>query len=131
MTFRAVRKLVRLMLRHIEVLLISGLILIAAIQYYVRPQSQSFDQIINSGELRVLITDEPDSQYIFNTQRFGFEYELLATFAKSLGVKLKLEVVPYGELFALLESGAGDIAVGGILDSPLVSRVSSTNYCGL
>lgn len=119
-----VRKLVRFCFRHIEALLISVLIVVAAVQYYVRPQSQSYDQIVASGELRVLITDEPDSQYIFNTQHFGFEYELLATFARSLGVELKLEVVPYGELFALLESGAGDLAVGGILSSPFVNRVS-------
>lgn len=124
--FNALRKLIRFCFRHIEALLISGLILIAAVQYYVRPQSQSYDQIIESGELRVLITDEPDSQYIFNTEHFGFEYELLATFASSIGVELKLEVVPYGELFALLESGAGDLAVGGILDSPFVNRVSQT-----
>jgi len=36
-----------------------------------------------------------------------------------------LEVVPYGELFTLLDSGAGDIAIGGIIDSPFVERVSS------
>jgi len=124
--FSALRKLIRLMFKHVEVLLISGLILTAAVQYHLRPQSQSYDQIIDSGELRVLITDEPDSQYIFNTQRFGFEYELLATFARSLGVELKLEVVPYGELFASLESGVGDLAIGGILDSPFVNRVSQT-----
>jgi len=123
-TYRTFRKLVRFCFQNIEAMLISGLILIAAVQYYVRPQSQSYEDIIKSGELRVLITNEPDSQYIFNTQHFGFEYELLAAFTRSLGVELKLEVVPYGELFALLESGAGDIAVGGILYSTLVARVS-------
>ena len=122
---RAARGLIKFCLRHIELVLVGILIAVAAVQYYVRPQSQSLSEILSSGELRVLIADEPDSQYVFNRQHYGFEYELLAAFADDLGVELSLEVVPYGELFALLGSGAGDIAVGGILDSPFVRRVSS------
>ena len=120
----AARNAMRYLFRHIEWLLISGLIVVAVVQYYVRPQSQSLAQVIDSGELRVLITDEPDSQYVFNKQRLGFEYELLDLFAESLDVELTLIVVPYGELFSFLDSGAGDIAVGGILDSPFVRRVA-------
>lgn len=123
--FRAAKGLIKFCLRHIELVLVGVLIAVAAVQYYVRPQSQSLSEILSSGELRVLIADEPDSQYVFNRQHYGFEYELLAAFADELGVELSLEVVPYGELFALLSSGAGDIAVGGILDSPFVRRVSS------
>jgi membrane-bound lytic murein transglycosylase F len=122
---RFVRNLIRFCLRNIEVILVLSLIFIAAIQYYVRPQSQSLGEILKTGKLRVLIADEPDSQYVLNRQHFGFEYELLAAFADDLGVDLALEVVPYGELFALLDSGAGDIAVGGIIDSLFVRRVSS------
>ena len=122
--FKPVTELVRFLFRNIEALLIGGLIVVAAVQYLARPQSQSYDEIIASGELRVLITDEPDSQYVFNRQRFGFEYELLDRFAKSLDVKLKLEVVPYGEIFSLLDNGVADLAVGGILLSPFVQRVS-------
>jgi membrane-bound lytic murein transglycosylase F len=122
---RLARSLIRFCLRHIELILVLSLIFIAAIQYYVRPQSQSLGQILTTGELRVLIADEPDSQYVLNRQHYGFEYELLEAFARDLGVDLALEVVPYGELFTLLESGAGDIAVGGIIDSPFVRRVSS------
>ena len=96
-------KLLRLLFRYIEILLVIALIMFAAVQYLARPQSQSYDEIIESGVLRVLITDEPDSQYVFNRQRFGFEYDLLTRFADSLGVELELEVVPYGEIFSLLE----------------------------
>jgi len=123
--FQLARKLVRFCLRHIELILVCCLIVVAATQYYLRPQSQSLGDILRTGELRVLIADEPDSQFVFNRQHFGFEYELLESFAEELGVELSLEVVPYGELFTLLESGAGDIAVGGIIDSPFVRRVSS------
>ena len=115
---------VRLFFKHIELILISALIAVAAVQYYLRPQSQSLENVLASGELRVLIADEPVSQYVFNRQHYGFEYELLSAFAAELGVELKLDVVPYGELFTLLSGGVGDIAVGGILDSPFVHRVS-------
>jgi len=111
--------------RHIEVIAIVLLIAVATVKFYVHPQSQTFDQVVANGELRVLITDEPDSLYVFNKQHFGFEYELLKQFAEQMNVELKLKVVPYGELFALLESGAGDIAIGGILDSPFVQRVAT------
>jgi len=121
--FQVARKFIRFCFAHIEVLLISGLIVIAAIQYYVRPQSQNYDQVIQTGKLRVLITDEPDSQFVLDDQHYGFEYELLEAFAESIDVELDLEVVPYGELFSLLDSGAGDLAVGGILDSPFVRKV--------
>jgi len=122
--FQLIRRIVRFSLRNIELILISALIFVAATQYYFRPVSQSLEQVLKRGELRVLIADEPDSQYVFNRQHFGFEYELLSAFARDLGVELKLDVVPYGELFTLLSGGAGDIAVGGILDSPFVRRVS-------
>ena len=101
-----------------------GLVLFASIQYFLRPQSQSLDQVVATGTLRVLIADEPDSLYVFNREHYGFEYELLAEYAGSLGVTLKLDVVPYAELFTLLEGGFGDIAVGGIIDSNYVQRVA-------
>ena len=110
--------------KHIELILVLALVFVAAIQYLVRPQSQSYQQMQDSGVIHVLISDEPDSQYVFNKQRYGFEYELLARFASNNGFELDLEVVPYAELFNLLDNGAGDIAVGGILSSSYVDRVS-------
>ena len=121
----SIKRLIRFGLNNIEMLLISALIFVAAVQYYVRPQSQTYDQVLETGKLRVLITDEPDSQYIFDKQHYGFEYEILNTFAESIGAELELEVVPYGELFTRLDNGVADIAVGGILDSSFVRRVST------
>jgi len=115
---------VRYFFRHIEVFAIIFLVALAVFKQYVQPKSQSLDEMVDSGVMRVLITDEPDSQYIFNKQHYGFEYELLEMFAESLGVELSLQVVPYGELFTLLDSGTAEIAVGGILDSPFVRRVT-------
>lgn len=122
--FRLAGSAIRFFFRHVEIILVSALIFLAAVQYYIRPQSQSLDQVLESGELRVLIADEPDAQFTLNRQHFGFEYDMLSELADDMGVSLKLDVVPYGELFTLLSSGAGDIAVGGILESPFVHRVS-------
>ncbi|WP_353411536.1 transglycosylase SLT domain-containing protein [Arenicella sp. 4NH20-0111] len=126
-----IKKLVKLLtiflrfsVKNIELVLISGLIVFTAIQYYLRPQNQSLDQVVANGTLRVLIADEPDSLYVFNRENYGFEYELLARYADMLGVELKLDVVPYAELFTLLEGGFGDLAVGGIIDSKYVRRVT-------
>ena len=108
---------------HLEWVLIVCLVLVATLQYNVRPQSQSLLEIKKNGYIKVLISDEPDSQYLFNQRHYGFEYELLNKFAEQLGVELKLQVVPFAELFSLLNHGAGDIAVGGILDNPYVRRI--------
>lgn len=119
------QRLLNFLLRHLEIALIGTLIFVAAVQYYLSPQAQSLQQIQKSKQLRVLIADEPDSQYLFNRQHFGFEYEFLQAFAKQLDVELVLDIVPYGELFTLLSNGQVDIAIGGILDSPFVHRVST------
>lgn len=119
---------VQFALKHIELVLVSCLVLFAAAQYYVRPQNQSLDQVVANGVLRVLIADEPDSVYTFNRQHYGFEYELLVRYAETLGVSLEVDVVPYAELFTLLEGGQGDIAVGGIIDSDYVRRVSQPTH---
>ena len=121
----SVKRALTLVLRNFEYILLFALIAAAVSQYVFKQQSQSLNEILSSGELRVLIADEPDSQYVFNRQHYGFEYEMLASFADDLGVELTLKVVPYGQLFALLDSGAGDMAVGGILNSPFVQRVSA------
>ena len=116
-------QLIRFSAAHLELILISFLILLAAVQYYVRPQSQSLLEMQRSGIIRVLISDDPDSQYVFNKQHYGFEYEMLSRFAAQNNLELKLEIVPFAELFSLLDSGAGDIAVGGILSNSYVERV--------
>ncbi|MFT5610920.1 MAG: membrane-bound lytic murein transglycosylase F [Polaribacter sp.] len=116
-------QLIRFSAKHLELIVISFLILLAAVQYYVRPQSQSLLEIQSSGVMRVLISDDPDSQYIFNKQHYGFEYEMLSRFADQNDLKLELEIVPFAELFSLLDGGAGDVAVGGILSNNYVKRV--------
>jgi len=107
-----------------EYLLIALLALLATLDYFFTPQSQTLEQISESKVLRVLISDDPDAQYSFNKQHYGFEYEMLRQLADSLDVNLELKVVPYGELFSLLNHGTADLAIGGILASPFVSSVA-------
>ncbi|MFT5136712.1 MAG: membrane-bound lytic murein transglycosylase F [Arenicella sp.] len=116
-------QLIRFSAKHLELIVISFLILLAAVQYYVRPQSQSLLEIQSSGVMRVLISDDPDSHYIFNKQHYGFEYEMLSRFAAQNDLKLELKIVPFAELFSLLDGGAGDVAVGGILSNNYIKRV--------
>lgn len=110
--------------RYFEFLLIVTLIAVATVLYFVKPQSQSLQEMQKSGVIRVLISDEPDSQYVFNKRHYGFEYELLQRFAADHNLELDLKIVPFAELFTMLESGAGDLAVGGIILNPYVERVS-------
>lgn len=117
--------IVRFARKHIEIVLVLALGLFASIQYYVRPQSQGLDQIVANGVIKVLIADEPDSLFVFNSRNYGFEHDLLQQYADMLGVELELDIVPYAELFNLLEGGLGDIAVGGIVDSQYVRRVAT------
>jgi len=77
------------------------------IDYFFTPQSQTLEQISESKVLRVLISDDPDAQYSFNKQHYGFEYEMLRQLADSLDVNLEL-----------------NLAIGGILASPFVSSVA-------
>ena len=122
---KGLRYCFRIARKHIEIVLIFGLIVFASVQYYARPQSQNLNQVVATGTLRVLIADEPDSLFIFNDKHYGFEHDLLRQYADMLGVELQLDVVPYAELFTLLEGGFGDVAVGGIIDSEYVQKVAT------
>lgn len=116
--------IVRYINRYFELALILVLISIAGALYYSDSGTQTLAQMRERGYMRVLISDDPDSIYQLNSKYYGFEYELLKKFADEEGLELRLDIVPFAQLFALLESGAGDIAVGGILLNPYVKRVS-------
>lgn len=99
--------------------------LLALLHFFYQPVAKnSLQGIQERGSLKVLISNDPDAQYHFNRQYYGFEFELLRTFAESLEVELEIEVVPYGQLFTLLTNGAADMAVGGILQSPFIENIA-------
>ena len=86
-------------------------------------------QIKDSGELVVLTLYSSTSYFIYRGQEMGFQYELSEQFAKSLGVKLRIEVaknVP--ELIRKLLNGEGDIIAYNI---PITKELKdSLIYCG-
>lgn len=86
-------------------------------------------QIKDSGELVVLTLYSSTSYFIYRGQDMGFQYELSEQFAKSLGVKLRVEVaknVP--ELIQKLLAGEGDIIAYNL---PITKELKdSLIYCG-
>ena len=65
-------------------------------------------QIKDSGELVVLTLYSSTSYFIYRGQEMGFQYELSEQFAKSLGLKLRIEVARnVRELIQKLQSGEG------------------------
>lgn len=86
-------------------------------------------QIKDSDELVVLTLYSSTSYFIYRGQAMGFQYELSEQFAKSLGVKLRIEVarnVP--EMIQKLLNGEGDIIAYNL---PITKEwKDSLIYCG-
>jgi membrane-bound lytic murein transglycosylase F len=80
------------------------------------PISRDLAQIRERGYLVVLAPYNSTTYFIYQGQPLGYEYELLQTFAKDLGVELKMVVVTDPKsLFPLLNSGEGDLAAARLM----------------
>ena len=86
-------------------------------------------QIKDSGELVVLTLYSSTSYFIYRGQEMGFQYELSEQFAKSLGLKLRIEVARnVRELIQKLQSGEGDMIAYNL---PITKEwKDSLLYCG-
>ena len=86
-------------------------------------------QIKDSGELVVLTLYSSTSYFIYRGQEMGFQYELSEQFAKSLGVKLRIEVANnVHELIQKLLAGEGDMIAYNL---PITKELKdSLIYCG-
>lgn len=86
-------------------------------------------QIKDSGELVVLTLYSSTSYFIYRGQEMGFQYELSDQFAKSLGLKLRIEVAKnVHELIQKLLAGEGDIIAYNL---PITKEwKDSLIYCG-
>ncbi|MBF0431183.1 MAG: transporter substrate-binding domain-containing protein [Fibrobacteria bacterium] len=76
------------------------------------PPGELFDlaKIKERGTLIALCRYDPNTYFIYKGRPMGFEYEMLSLLAKHLGVKLEMRVPrDWNNVFALLESGEGDI----------------------
>ena len=70
--------------------------------------ARDLPQIKDSGELVVLTLYSSTSYFIYRGQEMGFQYELSEQFAKSLGLKLRIEVAnSVDEMIQKLLAGEG------------------------
>lgn len=86
-------------------------------------------QIKDSGELVVLTLYSSTSYFIYRGETMGFQYELSEQFARSLGLKLRVEVAKnIPELVRKLRNGEGDMIAYNL---PLTKKMKdSLTYCG-
>lgn len=94
---------------------------------YIEPTVDvDIQQIKERGVLRVIMEYNSISYFIYRGQRFGFEYELMQEFAKSLGVKLEIVVARSSDdQFNLLNEGKGDIIANGLLSNEKIKQKAS------
>ena len=72
-------------------------------------------EIKKKGKLTVLIENSSLSFFEYRGKKLGFEYEILAAFAKSINLPLELKVVSNSrDFFRLLNDGEGDILAANL-----------------
>ena len=91
--------------------------------------ARDLPQIKDSGELVVLTLYSSTSYFIYRGQEMGFQYELSEQFAKSLGLKLRIEVAnSVDEMIQKLLAGEGDMIAYNL---PITKEwKDSLLYCG-
>lgn len=82
-----------------------------------------FDKIKAKKRLDVIILNSPTVYFVGRDKELGFEYELIAAYAKDIGVDLNLSVVyTLGEALEKTRMGLGDITVASIAKTPAIEN---------
>src|SRR6266404_6770901 len=85
----------------------------------VGPINRDLTDIKKVGTLIVVAPYNATTYFIYRGEPLGYEYELLQSFAKDEGLTLKMVVVADPKsLFAILNSGEGDIAANRLVPTP-------------
>lgn len=85
----------------------------------VEPVNRDLAQIRERGAITVVAPYNSTTYFIYQGEPLGYEYELLAAFAKDLGVALKIIVVTDPKsLIPALNEGEGDIAAARLMPNP-------------
>src|SRR6266403_6215387 len=85
----------------------------------VGPINRDLTDIKKGGTLTVVAPYNATTYFIYRGEPLGYEYELLQSFAKDEGLALKVVVVADPKsLFAILNSGEGDIAANRLVPTP-------------
>lgn len=78
-----------------------------------------YDDVVESGVLKIITRNSPTTYYQDKDQASGFEYELAQMFAQYLGVKLEVTVADTLEdLISEVESGNVALAAAGLTVTP-------------
>ncbi|MGH8528466.1 MAG: membrane-bound lytic murein transglycosylase MltF [Nevskiales bacterium] len=86
------------------------------------PRLTSWDQVQESGVLRLITYNGPTTYYLAGYGPSGFDYAVAKRFADSLGVELEVvEVMGPAEVIEKLRGGAGEIG-GGLSITPNFSE---------
>ena len=76
---------------------------------------RDLDQIKKNRKLILLTENSSTSYFIYKGQPMGYEYEMLSSFAQSIGAELDVEVVKnVDNIFQMLDSCQGDIAADNL-----------------
>lgn len=91
---------------------------------------KDLDDILADGKLIAITTYSPTSYFLYKGQTMGFEYELLESFAKYLGVELEIIVSnDINNLFTNLNSGKADLVAHGFaITNKRKNEVNFTDY---
>ena len=79
-------------------------------------ETRDWDAIVGSGRIRMLTLNAPATYYLWQGELFGFEYELVQSFAQAHDLELEVIVAgDIGELVEGLTEGRGDMIAAGIV----------------
>ncbi|MBN2172253.1 MAG: membrane-bound lytic murein transglycosylase MltF [Candidatus Krumholzibacteriota bacterium] len=85
------------------------------------------DAIRERGRLVVLTRNNAHCYYTYRDAPMGFEYDLAAAFAESLGVDLELRLPAWNSLIPSLAEGEGDLIAASLTRTP--AREKRVDFC--
>lgn len=90
------------------------------------PEEYDLTDIQASGELIAVTLSGPDTYYEYRGQGFGLEFEIAEAFARSIGVRLRMEMAPdTATLLRRLASGEVDIVALAMADTSSCDELSA------
>ncbi len=102
-------------LKYINIFLLT---LIACLLSACGDSRTVLERIIDSGELRFATVEGPATHFLNIGNDVGFEYELAKKFADTLGIDLKIIIVPYArEVIHMVALGKAHIGAAGLVDN--------------
>ncbi|MCR4993903.1 MAG: transglycosylase SLT domain-containing protein [Bacteroidales bacterium] len=88
------------------------------------------EDIQAAGELIAVTLSGPETYFEYRGQGFGLQYMMSEAFARSVGARLRMEIVnDSAELFARLESGDADLIAMEVDSSYLKSFLEKDVFC--